>query len=79
MQFCGEEFPLDTQEIDCVNRSVDSLAPLSRFERLRRLRLWSTDPHRDAVHSLADLSPLANLENLEVLEIPIRRLAICVR
>ncbi len=40
MEFCGQDFPLDTQEIDCVNHSIESLAPLRRFAQLRRLRLW---------------------------------------
>ena len=60
---------MDT-EIDCVNHSIESLAPLRRFAQLRRLRLWLTDPHRYQVHPLADLSPLQSLENLELLELP---------
>ena len=70
MHFCGQDFPADTQEIDCVNECIDSLAPLNGMRSVRLLRLWFTDPHTAQVHPLSDLSPLRNLESLEILEIP---------
>ena len=70
MQFCGQDFPMDTEEIDCVNESIHSLAPLSGMENLRKLRLSFTDPHVSQVHPLSDLSPLRDLRRLEVLEVP---------
>ena len=75
MRFCDQEWPEDTEVLDCVNEEIEDLEPLRALSGLRELRLSATNPHMHVEHYVRDLEPLAALTQLEVLELPRTKVA----
>lgn len=59
VNFAGEEYPLDTTEVDVYSAGITDISPLSNLTDLEMLSLNSNE--------ITDISPLADLTNLEFL------------